>query len=399
MKKFLLIQVCLYLFSLLSLSAQGIKFFEGSWEEALVQAKKENKLVFVDAYTKWCGPCKRLQNTVFPTKEAGDFHNRNFINFKIDMETQDGMAFGLNYPVRAYPTLFYINPKGEIVHSHVGGSDVQRLIEIGEKAILGFNDTPELEKEWDKGNRDYDVVLKYVKSLVLKSKPANKIVFEYLKSNPDITKEQKAVLLLESTLECDSKSFELMTSKQYMKLLSKVYSDNEISERIYRSCWKTVEKSYEYEVPALQDEAREKMKKFNKGRYSEFSLKIELFNAENTGDISLYKKAAKNYYDELKDSESRIRFIDEIATNFRINKEITEFKEYLSKKTFEKDKKAVTYLNYIKALLDNKSFSDAREHLGKAIKMATDSGDSETLRTLKRYEVYLQKSDIEGNGK
>ena len=58
----------------------------------------------------------------------------------------------------------------------------RELIEIGKKAILAYNDTPEIEKEWDKGNREYDVVLKYVKSLVIKSKPANKIVFDYLKT-------------------------------------------------------------------------------------------------------------------------------------------------------------------------------------------------------------------------
>jgi thiol-disulfide isomerase/thioredoxin len=393
----LIIQICFYLLFSVAINAQGIQFFEGSWDEALIKSKTDNKMIFVDAFTKWCGPCKRLQNTVFTTKEAGDFYNQNFINFKIDMETQAGIEFGVKYPVGAYPTLFYINHKGEVVYSNVGSPDVQRLIELGKKAILGYNDSPELEKEWDNGNRDYDLVLKYVKSLVLKSKPANKIVFEYLKPKPDITKEQKVVLIFESTSECDSRLFEMMTEKQNMKLLSGIYSKNEISDKIYNVCWKTVEKSYQFEVPALQDEAKEKMKKFNNDRCSEFISRIELFNAENTGDISLYKRAAKNYFNELKDSETRIRFIEEIAIIPSLRTEITELKLSLSKITFEKDKKPATYLNYIKTLIDNKNYSDAREHLGKAIKMATDMQDSETLRNLKRFEVFLQRSDSEKN--
>lgn len=395
MKK--IIHVCFYLLSAIAINAQGIQFFEGSWAEVLDKAKSENKLIFVDAYTKWCGPCKRLQNTVFPTKEAGDFYNQNFINFKIDMETQAGIEFGIKYPVGAYPTLFYINHKGEIVYSNVGSADVSRLIELGKKAILGFNDSPELENEWSNGNRDYDLVLKYVKSLVLKSKPANKIVFEYLKPSPEISKEQKAVLLFESTSECDSRLFDMLTTKQNMKLISGVYSKNEISEKIYQVCWRTVEKSYQYDVPALQEEAKGKMKKFNSERYSEFNAKIELFNAENTGDIALYKKAAKNYFDELKNSEARIRFIDEIAVIPSVSQEITELKVFLSKTTFEKDKKPFTYLNYIKTLIDNKNYSEAREHFGKAIKMATEMQDSETLRNLKRYEIFLQRMETEKN--
>ncbi len=381
------------MFSALKVNAQGMKFFEGTWEEVLAKSKSDNKPVFVDAYTKWCGPCKRLQNTVFPTREAGDFYNQNFINFKIDMETQAGIEFGVKYPVSAYPTLFYINQKGEIVHSHVGSADVQRLIDIGKKALLAYNDTPELEKEWDKGNREYDVVLKYVKSLVLKSKPTNKIVFEYLKPNPDISKEQKAVLVFEATSECDSKLFEMMTTKQNMKILSDIYSKSEISEKIYKACWKTIEKSYEFSVPSLQDEAKDKMKKYCSERYSEFNTKIDLFNAENSGDFSEYKKAAKKYFEELKDSDSRIRFVDEIVIIPSISKEITELKEQLSKTTFEKDKKPNTYMNYIKALVDNKNYDEARIHLGKAVKMAQDQQDNETVRNLKRYEMFLQRTD------
>ena len=37
--------------------SQGIQFETGSWKEVLQKAKQENKLIFVDLYTTWCGPC------------------------------------------------------------------------------------------------------------------------------------------------------------------------------------------------------------------------------------------------------------------------------------------------------------------------------------------------------
>ena len=69
----------------LSLSAQ-INFREGGFAEALEAAKSENKLVFMDCYTSWCGPCKALAKDIFTRKDVGDFFNANFINVKYDME-------------------------------------------------------------------------------------------------------------------------------------------------------------------------------------------------------------------------------------------------------------------------------------------------------------------------
>ena len=82
MKKLVLSIVILCGFSI-SLLAQGIQFREGSWKEILEIAKKENKLVFVDNYTSWCGPCKKMVSEVFPLKEVGDFYNANFICYKM----------------------------------------------------------------------------------------------------------------------------------------------------------------------------------------------------------------------------------------------------------------------------------------------------------------------------
>lgn len=70
------------LFLLLTLSAlvfpsvgQGVLFEDMTTEQAVEKAKAEDKYVFVDVYTNWCGPCKMMDNQVFPMKEVGDYFN------------------------------------------------------------------------------------------------------------------------------------------------------------------------------------------------------------------------------------------------------------------------------------------------------------------------------------
>jgi len=112
----------------------GIKFSEGSWAAILKKAKAEKKIVFLDAYTTWCGPCKLLQKNVFTKPEVGALFNQKFINVKIDMESGEGPKLAKKYPLEGYPTLFFINPDGEIVKQVIGYQNPETLLSIG-KAI------------------------------------------------------------------------------------------------------------------------------------------------------------------------------------------------------------------------------------------------------------------------
>ena len=71
MKKIVLSFVCV-LVACVASHAQGVKFESGTWKEILTKAKTENKTIFVDVYTKWCGPCKHVSETVFPQEKLGE---------------------------------------------------------------------------------------------------------------------------------------------------------------------------------------------------------------------------------------------------------------------------------------------------------------------------------------
>jgi thioredoxin 1 len=112
-------------------TGQGIQFIESDWNKALEQAKLQNKLIFLDAYASWCGPCKMLKRSTFQDKEAGEFFNKNFINVAVDMEKGVGLELAERYGVSAYPTLIVTDSEGKMVTYTRGYMDSRQLIDFG----------------------------------------------------------------------------------------------------------------------------------------------------------------------------------------------------------------------------------------------------------------------------
>ena len=108
----------------------GIQFFDGTWAEAVEAAKAENKLIFLDAYASWCGPCKLLKRRVFTDPDVGEFFNDNFINVAMDMEKGEGRRLANELKVTAYPTLFFINAEGQVIKKAVGYHTSEQLLGV-----------------------------------------------------------------------------------------------------------------------------------------------------------------------------------------------------------------------------------------------------------------------------
>jgi thiol:disulfide interchange protein len=115
--------------------SSGIVFIENSWDEALKQAAKQNKYIFVDAYATWCGPCKMLKARTFTDDKAAAFYNANFVNVAIDMEKGRGPELAQKWQLRAYPTLIIFDSKGKPVLGTVGFINASELIRFGREAL------------------------------------------------------------------------------------------------------------------------------------------------------------------------------------------------------------------------------------------------------------------------
>lgn len=180
MKKILFSCMAL-LFAASTFANDGIQFTEGTWKQILKMAKTENKLVFIDVYTSWCGPCKMMSAETFPQKKVGDVFNANFINYKIDAEKGEGIQIATKFEVRAYPTYLFVNGDGELVYRVVGYMKADPFLEEAKIAIQEKNDPKpfvQWEKEYKNGKRDKAFLLAYMKKRSLLKLPSAEIAEE-----------------------------------------------------------------------------------------------------------------------------------------------------------------------------------------------------------------------------
>jgi thiol-disulfide isomerase/thioredoxin len=148
------------------LLAQGMEFHQGTWAEVQADAKAQNKPIFVDAYATWCGPCKIMAATVFTDEKVGEYMNKNYINYKLDVEKGEGIAFSEKYSVKLLPTLYYFAPNGEVSHKVVGGSNVTNFLAGSESALKPESQLYTQKAKYDKGQRDKDFVATYLTLLL-----------------------------------------------------------------------------------------------------------------------------------------------------------------------------------------------------------------------------------------
>ena len=156
--------ICMLL-QLPTFGQEGTKFRELTFKEALAAAKKEGKLVFVDCYTSWCGPCRDMAEKVFPQKEAGDYFNPRFVCVKYDMEKGEGEELAKRFEVRAYPTFLIVRPDGTAQHKIVGGSDLKAFIAQVEEGLDEKKNLLFLNEAYERGGMDTHQLMAYYSAL------------------------------------------------------------------------------------------------------------------------------------------------------------------------------------------------------------------------------------------
>lgn len=138
MKKIILL-LSLAILSVVAMG-QGIRFEKGTFDQALAKAKAEGKMVFIDCYAVWCGPCKWMANNVFTEPEVGAYFDKYFVAMKLDVERGEGPAIKTRYAIEGLPGYLFMDSDGNVVYRGSGSMSKEKFMALLEEARVAAAD-------------------------------------------------------------------------------------------------------------------------------------------------------------------------------------------------------------------------------------------------------------------
>ena len=96
----------------------------------LAEARKQRKPAFIDFYTDWCHWCHELDRTTYQDPRVIDLLNRKFIPIKVDAESKMGVPIARQYPIRGYPSLWFVNASGDVIMPLNGYVQAEALVPL-----------------------------------------------------------------------------------------------------------------------------------------------------------------------------------------------------------------------------------------------------------------------------
>jgi len=188
MQKLLLIFTCLLCFSISDAYSQHrkIQFIEKPWQDIVTMAKQQNKVIFLDAYASWCGPCKWMAANMFTNDSIADYYNRTFICASFDMEKGEGVDLRKKYAVRAYPSLVFIDTTGNMIHERVGAPQrVQDYFEMGRVALHPSEGLAASMKRYETGDYSPQFIETYLTRLAEAYMPVEAVIKKYFSTQKE----------------------------------------------------------------------------------------------------------------------------------------------------------------------------------------------------------------------
>jgi len=370
--------------------SQGIEFFKGTWEEALAESKRTGKLVFVDAYTTWCGPCKKMTRNIFPLEKVGDFYNANFINTKFDMEKGEGRKIRSKYRVSAFPTFLFVDGNGKLQYTTKGAKPADAFIKVGKTALKKADFSVDYAEKYEEGDRDPKLLHDYAKSLAKSRKPSLKIANEYLRTQDDLTSEKNLSFIYELTSESDSRIFKLLTENR--AAIEKIHGKTAVNEKIEGACTKTVEKAVEFSSMELLTEAKANMSAHYPSKATAFNYTSDMMYYKGVGDGANYLKVCDKYLKKTGKNNAALhnKMANELFKGFKEDPKVMLKAEGYAKKAAQFGGLSDYHYTHALILFQNGKKSQALT----AAQSAKSLGEEENSKILGKINAFIKR--IEG---
>lgn len=289
------------IFCAITISAQeAIQFQELPFKDIIAKAKKEKKLVFIDAYASWCGPCKMMEKNVFTQKAVSDYYNTNFINARFDMEKGEGRDIASKFGVRSYPTYLFLNGEGELVSRNTGYMEESLFVAMAQDINSPGNKKGSLKDRFAGGEKDPEFLINIMKlnanSDYEFAKKASERYFQNKKKTEELSKDEIGFLLyfVKSSEDTNYNVFASRKAEIIKYLPEETYNEFDAQLKL----GKIVEQSIDDKNKKINDDYFMKaaeplvgkeaaVKKLNQTKLSYY---------EQNSNFPEYEKAALDYY-------------------------------------------------------------------------------------------------------
>ncbi|MFM1874293.1 MAG: hypothetical protein RL266_30 [Bacteroidota bacterium] len=361
------------------------KWFEGTWQEAFAQAQKENKYLFIDCYTDWCGWCKVADKNTFPAEDVAAVLNENFVSVKVDMERGEGVMLGARYRVLGYPGYLLFTPKGKLAGKMFGYEENPSDFAAQVKAALNESDQPNYPSLITDKVEFPEFYLNSFTNMDKEEKrqnPKEDEVEKWLSAQSDLMDEAAWSVIYKFPVSEKYTDQFLENRKAYANLYGKVEVDEKISGIAFGMLQKAMKSQNEADLQLVLDFADKYIEKELDAAKSMYHLKF----CEGKGDWSGYAACVQKLIDHY-GFENFLSGINDYSWTIYLsvdNKEVIETALAWMKRVVELDPQYMFLDTYAALLFKSGEIDAALEWADKAIEVGKANGekvnDTEHLR-------------------
>lgn len=369
---------------------RSIDFEHSDFAAVLAKAKKENKLIYIDCYTTWCGPCKWMANNVFTNDTVADFYNKNFVNAKIDMEKGEGIEIAKRYGIQAYPTNLYVNGDGVQVYRMCGSMASKEFVLNGSNALLPANQLSVIEEKFSGGKTSPQNARSYFEVLEQGCQTYADPVEKYFSNQPEseLTSRENWIIFLKYVTDFQSKSFDRFQANK--SKFSALYTSDSVNmkleEVLANGMWGALQNKDVKEFERIKN----LIKKSDTKKSKEIVLSGDMAFAFQNKDWKNYALYAAEFITNF--ASENANELNSVAWTFY--QQVTETKMLekaatWAKKATELDANYAYYDTYAAVLYKLGKKSEAKSAAEKSISLAKESGadSKETEELLKKIDA------------
>jgi thioredoxin-related protein len=281
--------------------AQHFQVNEKNSIDSIIQYSGD-KIILLDFYTEWCGPCKRMDKEVLVDTTISRLINTNFILLKVDAEKGYGIFLSKKYNVTSYPTYVFLNSNATPIYKTNGFISPNKFLTQLGYAISESREKTTIDKLdslyfYNQYNTSF--LYEYLCRRTRLRLDNSDLLDRYIALLPGIEKNRNENLqLIINNGDRISKSLQIGPSLELLVSNSDKLKDFEgafgIDFYIDNAKQKTLKKSIEFKSDSLLNIV---IKNTKAGDIfdNEYTIKLEYFS--NLNDIKSYLKCVNEFFD------------------------------------------------------------------------------------------------------